>query len=577
MKPRGSLSTTALVAGAVAGVAVLATGALTGLVPRSESAPLWGAGWSRAATGADAVAMAALADRIDLARGLLVLVACLALFTVVLLLVGGRERHRPSLAVRSALGAAPRELARHLLRLDRTRLCALVGAGLAGGLLTAGLLRWSWPAPGAMIAVPAESPTAAILLGAFLAGPVLAALIALALLAPLPGLGSRSPTLLRRGHGVTDDPRAGTVRRGAATLQVGLSFALAITGVALVRGTPALVGAGGLADASRAAPRGPLVRLASTGTVDAGELPRAGGAPRLLGSPGVWTGVGARDLVTVECGACVRGMFYLPIYGVDSTVHAVTPGVIEALGGAVVEGRAIEASDGAGAPLVGVVNEAFRAHFQDRAPVGRRIRLSGPGDRWVEVVGVVSDPPFRGPGAPAPDEPALWLSLAQHPAPVVEGRIGTSAPPRGWTLEGEVRGLPELRSAALAPVSWAGWVLLLSGIAALALALASSAEVARVEARGRARSAAVRLALGAPPRGPALRILRRALKGGVQGVVLGLAVSWALGEALGVGGEMSVGLRLVLALGVLGATLWGTRKPLRRLRHLQPAALLREE
>lgn len=574
MQPRGSLSTTALVAGTVAGAAVIGAAALTDLVPAPDPAPLWGAGWSRAAQGADAVAMVALAERIELARGLLVLVALLALFTVVLLLVGGRERHRPSLAIRSALGATPRELARHLLSTDSGRLRTLVGAGLACGLVIAGLLRWTWPPPGPMTAPSVEAPLTALLVGALLAGPVLTASIALALLAPLPGLAARAPVLLRRGHGVTDDPRAGTVRRGAATLQVGLSFALALTGVALVRGTPALPGVDVPAAAGA---EGAVVRLAATGAVEAGMLPAVGSAPLLLASPGVWTGVGARDLVTVECGACVRGMFYLPVYGVDSTVHAVTPGVIEALGGEVVEGRSIERSDLAGAPLVGVVNEAFRAHFQDRAPIGRRIRLSGPGERWVEVVGVVSDPPFRGPGAPGADEPVLWLSLAQHPAPVVEGLVDTSSRPEGWVRVGESPGLPELRAASLAPVSWAGWVLLLSGLAALALALASSAEVARVEARGSARSAAVRLALGAPPRRPARRILRRVAKGGVQGVVLGLAVGWALGEALGVGGEMSVGLRLVLALAVLGATLRGARKPLRRLHHLQPAALLRED
>lgn len=551
-------------AGAVAVAAFLAAAVLPGLVPAAASAPSWGAAWSAGVTGADAVAAGAVAERITLATGLLVLVAGLGLFTVLLLLVGGRERRRPGLAVRHALGVGRRRLAAHLLSRDRRRLVVLGTVGAVGGAVAGALIRGTWPGLGAVDAASVGSSGAATA-GMVGAGAVVVGLVLLVgLLSPLPGLGRRAPTLLRQGHGVTDDPRAGTVRRGAATLQVGLSLSLALTGVALVRGLP---GVPGLTD--EAAPVGAVGRYA----VDDPSTLRD---DALLASVGAWTGVGTRDLVTVECGFCTRGTFYLPVYGVDSTVHAVGAEVLEALGARTVEGRTLNAGDRADTELVGVVNPAYRSHFEGGEPVGRRIRLSGSGERWVRVVGVVEDPVFRGPGAVESHDPVLWVPLAQHPASVVEG-VAEGGVPEGLTPLGPPLPLGELRRAAVAPVAWAGWILFVSGGLALLLALVSSAEVARVEARGRARAAAIRLSLGASPRGPAARIVGRAAKGAFWGSVLGLAVAWALEDALGVGGAVDPGVRGLLALGVLVAAVAGALPRARALFRLQPAVLLREE
>ncbi len=554
-------------AGAVAVAAILAAAVLPGLVPAAAPDPSWGAAWSAGVTGADAVAAGAVAERITLATGLLVLVAGLGLFTVLLLLVGGRERRRPGLAVRHALGVGGRALARHLLARDRRRLVVLgaVGAGVGG--VAGALIRGTWPG---LAVVGAESvgssgPGVAAFVGA--AAGAVALVLAVGLFSPLPGLGRRAPTLLRQGHGVTDDPRAGTVRRGAATLQVGLSLSLALTGVALVRGLPGVPGLAG-----EGSPDGVAV---GRYVVDDPSSPRD---DALLASAGAWIGVGTRDLVTVECGLCSRGTFYLPVYGVDSTVHAVGAEVLEALGARAVEGRTLNAADGAGTELVGVVNQAYRSHFEGGEPVGRRIRLSGSGERWVRVVGVVEDPVFRGPGAPSAQDPVLWVPLAQHPASVVEGAPDpTGGAPTGLTPLADPLPLPELRRAAVAPVAWAGWILFVSGGLALLLALVSSAEVARVEARGRARAAAIRLSLGASPRRPAARIVGRAAKGAFWGSVLGLAVAWALEDALGVGGAVHPGVRGLLALGVLLAAVAGALPRARALFRIQPAVLLREE
>ena len=91
------------------------------------------------------------------------------------------------------------------------------------------------------------------------------------------------------------------------------------------------------------------------------------------------------------------------------------PGYFRAVGARLLRGREIQASDGAGAPGVVVINEAFaRLHFPNEDPIGRRIER----DSWwkgmptsYEIVGVVADERFQGLRAPA--DPATYFSLAQ--------------------------------------------------------------------------------------------------------------------------------------------------------------------
>ena len=535
------VSVVALTAGVAGLTAAIAASVLPGLLETVSPAPEWGLAWGDGAVGADAAGAGAVAGRLALAAGLLAVVAVQGLFTVGLLLLGERDRRGAPLAVRLALGAGPRVLVAYIVGRDVRRIVAQVSVGIGLGLLAALAMWATWPGLGVPGASPSERAVGAVVLVALGSAALLLSGVAGGLLSPLVGLGRRTPAILRRGRAVTDDPRAGTVRRGAASIQLAGAVAFALTGLALVRSVPASLPAAAVAPPSPVAPSSPAAGSPrETGRAVVPSIARYAVGPgatldgHLLASPGAWIGVGVRDLVTVECGACVVGVWYMPVYGVDSTVHAVGPGVLDALGAEVVEGRGVEASDSLGAPLVAVVNETFRRHFEGGAPIGRRIRLSGRGDRWVEVVGVVRDVPSRAPGAPTSDDPVLWLAQAQHPAAFVEGVVsGLEA--SGLTRVSDPLPLGDVRAAALAPAVWSGWVLLWSGAAALLLALVSALEVGRVEARGMARATAVRLAVGGPPRRLARRLLTRTARLSGVAVGVGLLVSWVLYAAVGGG------------------------------------------
>ena len=99
----------------------------------------------------------------------------------------------------------------------------------------------------------------------------------------------------------------------------------------------------------------------------------------------------------------------------ESSIRPVMPGYFRAVGAKLLRGREIQESDGVGKPGVVVINEAFaRLHFPNEDPIGRRILR---GSWWkgmpasYEIVGVVADERFNGPRAPA--DPATYFSLAQ--------------------------------------------------------------------------------------------------------------------------------------------------------------------
>ena len=78
--------------------------------------------------------------------------------------------------------------------------------------------------------------------------------------------------------------------------------------------------------------------------------------------------------------------------GMDSSVHGctVSPSYFHALRIPLISGRGFTGDDDGSARRVVIVNEIFaRRFFGHKDPVGRRIRLGGPGGNWYSIVGVV--------------------------------------------------------------------------------------------------------------------------------------------------------------------------------------------
>lgn len=221
----------------------------------------------------------------------------------------------------------------------------------------------------------------------------------------------------------------------------------------------------------------------------------------------------------------------------------VTPGLFATLDLAPLEGRSFLAEDHERSLAVALVDRAFAERFAPgESPVGRRLRLQ---DRaaerpWRTIVGVV---PSLHPGGPGtPDEPGIFLPLAQSDAHVMNLVAHASGDP--LTLAAAVR--RELQAldpnqplafvttlrGAIRRSTWFydlfGTLFLLFGGAALVLATVGLYGVVAYSVTRRTREVGVRMALGAK-RSDVLRlVVQRGALELVAGLALGLGLALLL-------------------------------------------------
>jgi predicted permease len=523
---------------------------------------------------------------------LLLLLACVVAAS--LLLVHGARRER-ELAVRLALGAARLRLGRLLLAEAALLgvLALLMAVPLAVGMHR-GLLRL----------MPADFPLATVTSVPLLSSRVLlfgggAALLTVVLCGWAPALrairGSAAAPLLRAAGGPTVTARL-PGGRAALVVQVALAMTVLATSGLLLRTVRALtaVDPGFRAEGAVVA----TVALANQGydRVESGPRFLERLAAALSALPGVVSaGLGTHvPIHSSGMRATVQPVGYAPGSDEDLGVElaAVTPGFFAALGVPLVAGRPFAAGDGAGAPRVAIVNQAFVARFwPGRNGVGERIADVGPQSEEVEVVGVVADHRTRGlRTAPAP---GLYLPLAQSYVPsvtmVVRGPAGEALLPTvrravatldddlplyaSGTLAARLRAATAQERALAVVVTASGAAALLLGLLGLSSALAFATEQ-------RTRELGVRLALGAQRRQVGWLVLRQALEVLAGGVLLGSALALAAGRTVegllfGVGARDVPTLLAVAAL-LGGAGLLAAWLPARRAAALDPMRVLRE-
>lgn len=228
---------------------------------------------------------------------------------------------------------------------------------------------------------------------------------------------------------------------------------------------------------------------------------------------------------------------------IEVAVRHITPGYLEAIGARLVSGRALEAADGMGVALVDA-GVAARA-WPGESAVGRRLRLTAPGEdsTWVEIVGVVA--PMKHDGVAQPAAPTLFVSMVPraarqnfrwaavrvtgNPLAVVEPVRDALAAVDANAVVARARTMGSLFDSAVASTRFATFLLLVFGATALLLATVGLHGVMAFTIRRRTRELGIRMALGAE-RG---RVLREAFLAGVTLVVIGLAFGLALSLAAG--------------------------------------------
>lgn len=228
----------------------------------------------------------------------------------------------------------------------------------------------------------------------------------------------------------------------------------------------------------------------------------------------------------------------------------VGPDYPQALGIAIVEGRAITPDDTLGRAKVGMVNEAFvRRYFAAQSPIGRHFGVSGTqgrsGPTDIEIVGVLDDARFH--DARETIEPmvftALWQNTTQTALDAeLEIRMAGPAPLSAATLRetirevdpnltiGEPRALAAQVSSQLNGPRVTGRLIEAFSAVALLLAAVGIYGVVAQSVVRRSNEIGVRLALGTPA--PRIRLLFVKEFGALLAVALpvGIAASLVVGR-----------------------------------------------
>jgi predicted permease len=282
--------------------------------------------------------------------------------------------------------------------------------------------------------------------------------------------------------------------------------------------------------------------------------------------------------------------------------NPVSPGYFSAIGAPIIAGRDFDTRDRVDAPPVVIVDEAFaKTHLPGTDPVGRYLeggaflnRILNQRSVKVEIVGVARSIRYRTLREAPP--PTIYVPLAQtRMASVSILARGAVEDPSALTpsLTAAVRsvepGLPLYRvrtlSEHVAIATAQGRVLaaivLVFGLAALALAVAGIFGVVAYRTQGRLREFGIRLALGALPRQVVRLVLSKGFAAAGAGLLVGLAVAWAAAPQaaaflFGVAPRDPFVFAAVAAL-LLTAYLAASALPARRAANVDPATVLRTE
>jgi predicted permease len=282
-----------------------------------------------------------------------------------------------------------------------------------------------------------------------------------------------------------------------------------------------------------------------------------------------------------------------PDAGVAVRWYDSDPGYFPTLGVEVIRGRGFTAEDRQGRPAVALVNEtAARRLWPGRDPVGELLRtdyVEGP----LEVVGVVRDVPPLQAGRPA--EAEVWWPYAQFPRWGVFLVVRTSGDPAAAIRPAQARlrrldpnlqtgrwaTLDELLDTRLRePRFTTLLVALFAGVAALLAAVGIYGLLSYGVAR-RTREIGVRLALGAGRGRIEAGVVGGAVRLALAGLALGLAGSAAAARTLssllhGVA-PLDPWTYAGVALLFLGVAVLASWVPARRAGGLDPVTALRQE
>ncbi|HTM23985.1 MAG TPA: ABC transporter permease [Vicinamibacterales bacterium] len=325
--------------------------------------------------------------------GAALLVLALACVNVAGLFLARATARGREMAVRAALGAGPWRIARQLV----TETTVL---GVAGGAIGVLLAYWSRTALlrlGALVLPATGAPPS-------IDGPVVAFVCLTSMLigiaaGVIPALvaarGRLSPTLVDGNRGATGGRASVRAGRVLVAGQMALALLLLVGAGLLGRTLFALEHTSLGFDASRHVLSVTVALPRSYATPDSQVRFFSDWLSRIRAVRGVqaagvigispWNGWN-HEPIQIEHGPDGASA------SIQATVGRASDGYLAAVGTALVDGRAFEASDRAGSLPVALVSERFaRLAWPGRRPIGERVRLDGAEREWRTVVGVAAD------------------------------------------------------------------------------------------------------------------------------------------------------------------------------------------
>jgi predicted permease len=465
-----------------------------------------------------------------------------------LLLVRGDARLR-EMAVRTAIGAAPRRLVRQLF--TESLVLAVAGA-LAGLALAAASL-------GALISIdPTSVPSLAPvrLDSSVVVFTLVLAVFTTLLFGLAPALRTLHVNLVESlregGQQATLGGRRQRLRNALVAAEVALAVVLVIGAGLMVRSLTALSQIDLGFDPDRLLTMRVAVPAARYDTPERVVNFYRELNDRVRTVPGVQHAgiVRVLPLATTigDWGLDVEGFEETPDRSAKGDWQIVSDGAFEAMGTRLVRGRWFTNADRSDSMPVAVVNETLaRTYWKDGNAVGGRLRAGGPRNPWVSVVGIVADERHNGVTGAVKEKfyiPHAQWHVATNGSIVrnvfVVARTAGEPMALASAIRAQIRQLdPTLPvanvrpmravvSTSLATPRLTGF--LLSAFAAIALALAAVGiyGVLSYLVAQRTHEIGIRIAVGADRRSVLRMILRQGVLLAVAGVAVGVAAAFAL-------------------------------------------------
>jgi predicted permease len=270
--------------------------------------------------------------------------------------------------------------------------------------------------------------------------------------------------------------------------------------------------------------------------------------------------------------------------------RVVTPDYFQTMGIRLIRGRPLTSQDDRAAPRVALINQtAAQRYWPGQNPLGHRVEVNR---QWWEVIGVVGD--VKGQGLDRDANPEVYFSWAQSPwsggTLVVRATNVSSLAPaiRSKVQEldkqlpiSSVRTMEEIVDGSIAAPRTNTLLLALFAGIALTLAAVGIYGVMAYSVAQRAHEIGVRMALGAQSSDALKLVLKQGMLLALVGALIGLIASWGLTRLMesllfGVGTTDLLTFILIPLLLTLVALLacW---LPARRATKVDPLVVLRNE